>query len=71
MSKAVVRFQLELSPETDAMLKKMAEIKKASKSKILRESIVFMKHLLDAKQSGKRLFLIAENQEPVEITYDR
>jgi predicted transcriptional regulator len=61
-----VRFNLDLSPETDSLLEDLAEQMGGTKSEVLRKAIALMKIAVEARCEGRK-FGIAEADQPLAI----
>ena len=62
--KETVRLSLDISPELNKLLKKLADATGGTKSDVLRKSIALMEVLVEAKRQGKK-FGIAEKDQPL------
>jgi hypothetical protein len=59
-----IRFSLDITPETNALLESMANSIGGTKSDVLRKGIALMQVAIEAKRQGKK-FGIAEKDQPL------
>ncbi len=62
--RANIRLSLEISPETNELLEKLASLIGGTKSDVLRKAIVLMEVAVEAKRQGRK-FGIAETDQPL------
>jgi len=59
-----VRLSLDISPELNALLERLATTTGGTKSDVLRKAIALMEVVVEAKRQGKK-FGIAEKDQPL------
>lgn len=59
---AKVRLTLDLSPELDELVGRLAKITGATKSDVMRKSIALMELAVEAKRAGKKFGIAHEGQ---------
>jgi predicted transcriptional regulator len=57
-----VRLTLDLSPELDELLQRLADTTGGTKSDVMRKSITLMELAVEAKRDGKRFGVAHDNQ---------
>jgi predicted transcriptional regulator len=57
-----VRLTLDLSPELDELVGRLAKITGGTKSDVMRKSIALMELAVEAKQAGKKFGIAHEGQ---------
>lgn len=65
MSKKTVRLSLEVSPELNNALERMANLMHASKSDVLRKSVALIDLALKEKDKGNHLGVFNEEQKMI------
>lgn len=57
-----VRLSLDVSPELNEVLERLADATHGSKSDVLRKAIALMEVAVDAKENGKKLGIVERGQ---------
>jgi predicted transcriptional regulator len=62
MGRTKVRLTLDLSPELDQLLQRLADMMGVTKSEVMRKSITLMELAVEAKRAGKRFGIAHDDQ---------
>ena len=65
MSKDMVRFSVEMSPELASKFEEMSEIEHTSKSDIFRKALFLMHVAIDSKREGNKLAVVDKSGHKV------
>ncbi len=66
--KTMVRLSLDLSPDANAVLERLAEDKGVSKADILRRAIVLIEAVTEAKKGGLRVGVVEAMDKEALVT---